>query len=74
MLKCGCIGFGVGVWVRVERILPWRRWDVVRDVAGVFFFKVCLEYVDDSRWVCCYFIGGWVSYGVKFGLVFGVRL
>jgi hypothetical protein len=43
-------------------------------VAGVFFFKVCLEYVDDSRWVCCYFIGGWVSYGVKFGLVFGVRL
>ena len=24
--------------------------------------------------MCCDFVGGWVAYGFKFGLVFGVRL
>ena len=33
-----------------------------------------LKYVDDFRCVCGYVVGGWVSYGFKFGLVFGVRL
>ena len=47
---------------------------MVRGVAGVFFLKVCLNYIDDSRWMCCDFVGGWVAYGVKFELVFGVRL
>ena len=36
------VGFGVGVWVRVEGVLPWREWDVVRGVAGVLFLKVGL--------------------------------
>ena len=47
---------------------------VVRCVAGVFFFKVCLQYVDDFGWVGGYAIGGWVSCGFKLGLVFGVGL
>jgi len=29
-LMCGCVGFGVGVRVRVEWVLLWRRWDVAR--------------------------------------------
>ena len=74
VLRCGCIGFGVGVGVRVIRILPWRRWDVVRVVTGVFSLKVCLYFVDDSWWVCCDFVGDWVVYDFKFGLVFGVKL
>jgi hypothetical protein len=47
---------------------------VVRVVAGVFFLKMRLQYVDDSKWVRCDFVGGWFSYGIKFGLVFGLRL
>ena len=47
VLLCGFVGFGVGVGVRVKRILPWRGWDVVRGVAGVFFLKVSLKYVDE---------------------------
>ncbi len=43
-------------------------------VAGVFFLKVLLYYIDDSRWVCCDVFGGWISCCVEFGLVFGVRL
>ena len=74
VLGGGCIGFRVGEWVQEEGISPRKMRDVVQGVAGVFFLKVCLQYVDDLRWVCCNFIGGWVSYGVKFGLVFGVRL
>ena len=42
MLGCECAGFGVGVGVRVEGILPWRERYVVRGVAGVFFLKVGL--------------------------------
>ncbi len=43
-----CWGVGVmalglvGVWVWVEGILPRRGWDVVRDVARVFFLIMCL--------------------------------
>ena len=47
---------------------------MVRGVAGVFSLKVCLYYVVDSWRVCCDFVGGWVAYGFKFGLVCGVRL
>jgi len=36
------VGFGVGVWVRVEGGLTWGDWDVVRGVARVFFFEVCV--------------------------------
>jgi hypothetical protein len=70
VLGCGCVGFGVGVWVRVEGVLPWGRRDVVRGVARVFFLKVSLSYVNESRWVCCDFVGVWVPYGLKFGLIF----
>ncbi len=42
MLGFGCVGFVVGVWVRVEGVLSWREWDVVRGVARVFFLKACL--------------------------------
>ena len=52
MLQLECVGFGVGVGVRVKWVLPWRRWDVVRCVAGVFFLKVSLKHVDDFMWVC----------------------
>ena len=75
MLRLGCVGFGVGVWVRVKRIVPWSEGvDVFWGVAGVFFLEVCLEYVDDSSWVCCDVVSVWVTYGFKFGLVFGDRL
>ncbi len=43
-------------------------------VAGVFFLKVFLYSIDNSRWVCCDVVGGWVSYCVEFELVFGVIL
>ncbi len=42
MLGCVCVGFGVGVHVEVEGVLPWREWDVVRGVAKVLFLRVCL--------------------------------
>jgi hypothetical protein len=42
VLGSGCVGFGIGVCVGVEGILPWREWDVVRGVARLFFIKVCL--------------------------------
>ena len=74
MLRCECVGFEDGVWVRVEWVLPRRSWDVIRGVAGVFSFKVWLKYAEDSRWVCRDVVGGWISYCVEFGLVFGVRL
>jgi hypothetical protein len=38
LLVFGSVGCGVGVWVWVEGVLPWWEWDVVRDVARVFFF------------------------------------
>ena len=47
---------------------------MVRGVARVFFSEVCLHYVDGLRWVCGDFVSVWVPYGLKFGLVFGVRL
>ena len=49
-------------------------WNVVRCIAGVFFLKVSLKDVDDLGWVGGYAIGGWVSDGFEFGLVFGVGL
>ena len=42
VVGCGCVGFGVVVWVRVDGILPRGVCDVVPDVAGVFIFEVCL--------------------------------
>ena len=42
VLGFGCVGFWVGVRIRVERVLPSRGWDVVRGVMGVFFLKVGL--------------------------------
>ncbi len=46
VVKCvlprGCVGFRVGVGVRVKWILPRRGRDVVRCVAGVFFLEVSL--------------------------------
>ena len=47
---------------------------MVWGVAGVFFLKVFLNYIDDLRWVCCDLFGVWISYCFEFGLVFGVRL
>ena len=42
VLWCGCVWCGVGVGVRVKRVLPWRGCYVVRGGAGVFFLKVVL--------------------------------
>ncbi len=47
---------------------------MVRCSTGVFFLKVGLYNVDDLKWVCGYDVGDWVSYGFKFGLVFGIGL
>ena len=41
---------------------------------SVLFRSVVGVYVDDLRWVCCDFVDVLVPYGLKFGLVFGVRL
>ena len=36
--------------------------------------SVFVVYIDDMSRVCVFFVGGWFSDGVKFGLVFGIRL
>ena len=57
MLLRGCVGVGVGVRVRVEWVLPWRGWILVRSSAGVFFLKVSLYDVDDLGWGYDYVVG-----------------
>ena len=42
VLLCGCVGFRVGIGVRVKWVLPRGGRDVVRCVAGVFFLEVSL--------------------------------
>ena len=74
VLLCRCVGFGVGIGIQVQWILPRGGSDVVRCVAGMFFLKVCLQDVDDFGWVGGYDIGGWVSDGFELGLAFGVGL
>ena len=74
MLLCGYVGVGVGVGVWIVWALPWREWNEVWCVAGGFFLKVSLLDVDYLGWVGGDAIGGWVSDGFEFGLVFGVGL
>ena len=54
VLLCGCVGFRVGIWVRVKWVLP--PGGGVRCVAGVFFLEVCLQDVDD------FWLGGRLCY------------
>ena len=44
VLLCGCVVFGVGIGVRVKRVLPRGGGgrDVVQCVAGVIFLEVSL--------------------------------
>ncbi len=61
VLDYGYCGFGSGVCVRVEEVLPRRWWDMVRCDAGKFFCKVLLYYVYDLSWLGDYLVGFWVS-------------
>ena len=42
VLLCGCVGFRVGIGIRVKWVFPCGGRDVVRCVAGVFFLDVSL--------------------------------
>ena len=69
-----CVGFWVGVWIRIEWALPWGGWNLVRGIAGVFSLKMSLQNVYDLWRRCEDVIIGWISNGFKLGLVFCVGL
>jgi hypothetical protein len=51
VLLCGCVGFGVGIGVRVERVLP----------RGGGMWSGVLRECSFSKWVCRILmtLGGW---------------